>query len=43
MTLLGWLLLGISIDSFRFFGGWIAMGVMLALTKIDATRRDPQP
>lgn len=27
MTLTGWMLLGFSIDSFRFFGGWIAMGV----------------
>ncbi|MBL0407454.1 O-antigen ligase family protein [Microvirga aerilata] len=31
MTLSGWLLLGFSIDSFRFFGGWIAVGVALAL------------
>lgn len=31
MTLTGWLLLGASIDSFRFFGGWIALGVGLAL------------
>lgn len=31
MTLLGWLLLGASIDSFRFFGGWIAIGVAFAL------------
>ena len=27
MTLLGWFLLGVSIDSFRFFGGWIAVGI----------------
>lgn len=26
MTLLGWPLLGASIDSFRFFGGWIGIG-----------------
>lgn len=31
MTLAGWLLLGTSIDSFRFFGGWIAVGVAFAL------------
>ncbi len=31
MTLAGWMLLGLSIDSFRFFGGWIALGVGLAL------------
>lgn len=31
MTLCGWLLLGISIDSFRFFGGWIAVGIALGL------------
>jgi O-antigen ligase len=30
MILSGWLLLGMSIDSFRFFGGWIALGVALA-------------
>ncbi|MTD99828.1 hypothetical protein GIY56_05985 [Paracoccus sp. YIM 132242] len=31
MTLTGWVMLGASIDSFRFFGGWIALGVGLAL------------
>lgn len=31
LTLLGWLLLGVSIDSFRFFGGWIALGTAFAL------------
>lgn len=31
MTLTGWLMLGASIDSFRFFGGWIALGVGIAL------------
>jgi hypothetical protein len=31
MTLLGVLLLGLSIDSFRFFGGWIAMGIGIGL------------
>lgn len=31
MTLTGWILLGFSIDSFRFFGGWIAIGVAFAL------------
>lgn len=34
MTLSGWLLLGASIDSFRFFGGWIALGVGLALPPV---------
>ena len=33
MVLVGWLLLGLSIDSFRFFGGWIALGVGLALPR----------
>ncbi|MFV0294112.1 MAG: O-antigen ligase family protein [Paracoccus sp. (in: a-proteobacteria)] len=33
MTLTGWMLLGASIDSFRFFGGWIALGVGLALSR----------
>ncbi len=31
LTLSGWLLLGSSIDSFRFFGGWIALGIALYL------------
>lgn len=31
MTLSGWMLLGLSIDTARFFGGWIALGVGLAL------------
>ena len=31
MTLAGWMLLGLSIDTARFFGGWIALGVGLAL------------
>lgn len=31
MALSGWMLLGLSIDSARFFGGWIALGVGLAL------------
>lgn len=31
MTLAGWVLLGFSIDSFRFFGGWIALGVACGL------------
>ncbi len=31
MTLAGMLLLGASIDSFRFFGGWIAIGVALGI------------
>lgn len=35
MTLIGWLLLGISIDSFRFFGGWIAVAMMLALDRME--------
>ncbi|WBU63487.1 O-antigen ligase family protein [Paracoccus aerodenitrificans] len=33
MILIGWMLLGVSIDSFRFFGGWIALGVGLALSR----------
>ncbi|MFV0411310.1 MAG: O-antigen ligase family protein [Paracoccus sp. (in: a-proteobacteria)] len=33
MTLSGWMLLGASIDSFRFFGGWIALAVGLALPR----------
>jgi O-antigen ligase len=36
MTLIGWLLLGASIDSFRFFGGWIAVGVGFALSSRNA-------
>lgn len=40
MTLFGWLPLGISIDSFRFYGGWIAIGVGLALL---AAERRPRP
>lgn len=36
MTLSGWLMLGASIDSFRFFGGWIALGVGLALWRSPA-------
>lgn len=39
MTLLGWLLLGVSIDSFRFFGGWIAIAVVLALPRIERRLR----
>ena len=31
MVLVGWLLLGLSIDSFRFFGGWITIGIACAL------------
>ncbi len=38
MTLLGWLLLGASIDSFRFFGGWIAIGIGYA-TQVRSHRR----
>ena len=38
MTLSGWLLLGASIDSFRFFGGWIAVGVALGLAGRGAPR-----
>lgn len=37
-TLAGWLLLGTSIDSFNFFGGWIALGVGLALPRGRAPR-----
>jgi O-antigen ligase len=32
MTILGWLFLGVSIDSFRFFGGWMALGIALSLS-----------
>jgi hypothetical protein len=39
MTLIGWLLLGASIDSFRFFGGWIAVGVGFALPSRHAGPR----
>jgi hypothetical protein len=46
MTLFGWLLLGASIDSFRFFGGWIAVGVGLALADMASatgrSRRAPE-
>ncbi len=38
MTLTGWLMLGASIDSFRFFGGWIALGVGLALWRTPRQR-----
>ncbi|SDE24205.1 O-Antigen ligase [Paracoccus isoporae] len=40
-TLIGWMLLGASIDSFRFFGGWIALGVGYALPRppVGVTRR----
>ncbi len=31
MTLAGWLMLGLSVDSFRFFGGWITLGVAFGL------------
>ncbi|WP_165838793.1 O-antigen ligase family protein [Roseicella frigidaeris] len=47
MTLIGVLLLGLSIDSFRFFGGWIAMGIGIGLPTQprrpapDALRRPP--
>ncbi len=34
MTLTGWLMLGASIDSFRFYGGWIALGAGLALWRV---------
>lgn len=42
MTLAGWMLLGASIDSFRFFGGWIAMGVGYGLP-ILARHMYPEP
>lgn len=35
MTLFGWLPLGISIDTFQFYGGWIALGVGLTLLTAD--------
>jgi O-antigen ligase len=43
MTLCGWLLLGTSIDSFRFFGGWIAMGVALGLAPPGSSPRANSP
>lgn len=36
MTLCGLLLVGASIDSFRFFGGWIAIGVALGIPPLRA-------
>jgi O-antigen ligase len=42
MTLFGLLILGASIDSFRFFGGWIAIGLALGLTG-DQTLRSSGP
>lgn len=36
LTLAGWLLLGTSIDSFRFLGGWIAVGISFALPRQPA-------
>lgn len=41
MTLSGWMLLGFSIDSFRFFGGWIALGVGLSLPAKPRRRNAP--
>lgn len=38
MTLFGWLPLGISIDTFRFYGGWIAIGIGLALLAAERPR-----
>jgi len=38
MTLCGLLILGVSIDSFRFFGGWIAMGLALGLPEGRSVR-----
>ena len=42
MTLLGLLILGASIDSFRFFGGWIAAGLALGLAG-DRSMRSTGP
>lgn len=42
MTLSGWLLLGASIDSVRFFGGWIALGVALGLGGSESPTRAPR-
>ena len=36
MTLVGWIALGASIDTFRFFGGFVAIGVALALARRPA-------
>lgn len=41
MTLVGWLLLGLSIDSFRFFGGWITIGIACGLPSRRKSRRRP--
>lgn len=43
MTLAGWMLLGLSIDSMRFFGGWIALGVGLALPARSLPGEGPDP
>ena len=46
MTLVGWIALGASIDSFRFFGGFVAIGVALALARERAGQlvpHSPQP
>lgn len=42
-TLAGWLLLGMSIDSFNFFGGWIALGAGLALPAAARSAAAPPP
>lgn len=33
LTIAGWLLIGTSIDSFRFLGGWMAIGIAFALPR----------
>lgn len=43
LTLAGWLLLGTSIDSFNFFGGWIALGVGYALPSSRRALRPEAP
>jgi len=43
MTLVGWLLLGLSIDSFRFFGGWITIGVACGLPTHSTRARRAAP
>lgn len=43
LTTAGWLLLGFSIDSFRFFGGWIAIGIAMALPLAASQSRSATP
>ena len=43
MILFGWLLLGASIDTFRFFGGWMAIGLSVYLGRAAALDRAVYP